>query len=59
MVYGKILVLTLNEQDEKVIDKIVSATAGCSLLSVPANIASLSDFALPCPFRKGLYLPRF
>ena len=25
MVYGKILVLTLNEQDEKVIDKIISA----------------------------------
>ena len=28
----------------------------CFPLSVPTNIPNLSDFALPCPFRKGLYL---
>ena len=31
----------------------------CFPLSAPTGIPSLSDFALPCPFRKGLYLPRF
>ena len=31
----------------------------CFPLSAPKDIPSLSDFALPCPFRKGLYLPRF
>ena len=31
----------------------------CSPLSVPTGIPSLSDFALPCPFRKGLFLLRF
>ena len=27
----------------------------CFLLSVPTGIPSLSDFAPPCPFRKGLF----
>lgn len=31
----------------------------CFLLSAPKYIPSLPDFALPCPFRKGLYLPQF
>ena len=31
----------------------------CFPLSAPKGIPSLSDFALPCPFRKGLYLPRW
>lgn len=31
---GKLLVLTLNEQDEKVIDKIISALADCIQIEV-------------------------
>ena len=31
----------------------------CFPLSAPKDIPSLSDFSLPCPFRKGLYLPRY
>ena len=31
----------------------------CSPLSVQTDIPSLSNFVLPCPFHKGLFLPRF
>ncbi len=30
----------------------------CFPLSIPTNIPNLSDFALPCSFRKGLFLLR-
>ena len=31
----------------------------CFPLSAPTSTPSLSDFALPCPFRKDLFLPQF
>ena len=46
MVYGKILVLTLNEQDEKVIDKIISAISDCIQLE-PIQAAPVPILSFP------------
>ena len=48
VVYGKILVLTLNEQDGKVIDKIISAISDCISLDAVQIIAlSSSEMSFP------------
>lgn len=48
MVYGKILVLTLNEQDGKIIDKIISAISDCISLDAVQIIAlSSSEMSFP------------